>query len=119
MPLALTPQQMNRAADRRFERRLADTLAQGDPQAAAELESPEGQALLRAQIKRAGAHGMKAELDVARYVITAWLMGPDFDEQMPAMAEILRAPSLTPSQKAEAIERVASTVLQQLQQGRA
>ncbi|WP_374438755.1 hypothetical protein [Inhella sp.] len=116
--LTLNPDQLGDAAQLRFESRLAALIAQGQPEAAAELESPEGRAMLRRQCRRAERYGLRTELELARYVITAWLMGPQFDEELPAMAEILNAPSLTPAQKAEAIERVASTVLEQLSQGR-
>ena len=115
--MQLDADQVAELAERRFEKRLVELLIAGDPAAGAAFSSPEGLPELRVQIAKARSHGMLGELDIARYVITAWTLGPDFDERFPAMAEILQTDRLTPTQKADAIERVCVEVLAGLQAG--
>ena len=119
MAFALDQHQMGRLTDRRFEQRLIQLLSQSDPAAGLVFRAPEGLAELRLQCAKAWRYGMQAELDVARYVVTAWLLGPDFDERFPAMAEILGSDRITAAQKAEAIERISVAVLTELMEGSA
>ncbi len=114
MTLTIHPHQVQRLGEGHFVNKLRGILLEGanDPAATrAELVSPQGEAALRAQIAAARRHGMASELDIARYVITAWLLGPDFDTRFPAMAEVLASDRLTRSQKAEALERITETLL--------
>ena len=114
MPLTVHPHQFQHLGESHFVNKLRGILLEGasDPAATrAEMASPQGEAALRAQIASARRHGMASELDIARYVITAWLLGPDFDTRFPAMAEVLASDRLTPSQKAEALERITETLL--------
>ena len=41
------------------------------------------------QVRRAMQYGFSAEQDVATYVITAWLLGENFDTEFPAAVQIL------------------------------
>lgn len=98
----------------RFVNKLRSILQEGavDPAGTrAELNSLEGEVALRDQIAACRRHGLSSELDLARYVITAWLLGPDFDTRFPAMAEVLASDRLTPSQKAQALERITETLV--------
>jgi len=119
MAIAFNQHQMGRLSDRRFEQRLIQLLCRADPAAGRAFQAPDGLAELRRQCAKARRFGMQAELDIARYVITAWLLGPDFDERFPAMAEILGSDRISASQKAEAIERVSVAVLTELAEGAA
>ncbi len=110
----ITGEQLNAAAAARFERQLIEAIADGRDDVRRTLSAPQGRAELRAQQRRAAGYGLRSELDVARYVITAWLLGPDFDERFPAMREVLSAPQLAAADKADAIERIAATVLAEL-----
>ncbi len=114
MLLTFQKHQLQQLGDSRFAGKLRNILLEGaaDPAATrAQLASPQGDAALRGQIAKAHGHGLSSELDVARYVITSWLLGLDFDTRFPAMAEVLASDRLTPSQKAEALERIAETLL--------
>lgn len=114
MALTVQPHQLQLLGESHFVNKLRGILLEGagDPAATrAELSSAQGEAALRSQIAAARRHGMASELDIARYVITAWLLGPDFDTRFPAMAEVLASARLTPSQKAEALERITETLL--------
>ena len=115
--MRLDADQVAELAERRFEKRLIELLIAGDPAAGAALSRPEGLPELRAQIARARSHRVLGELDIARYVITAWTLGADFDERFPAMAEILQTNRLTPTQKADALERVCVEQVAGLQGG--
>lgn len=119
MAIAFNQHQMGRLTDRCFEQRLIQLLCRSDPAAGRAFQAPDGLAELRRQCAKARRCGMQAELDIARYVITAWLLGPDFDERFPAMAEILGSDRISASQKAEAIERVSVAVLTELAEGAA
>ena len=120
MALYFAEQQLQGMAESRYLNQLRDILMAGaaDPAATcAELHGPQGTAMLQAQVAKARRHGLSSELDLARYVITAWLLGPDFDTRFPAMAEVLASKRLGPSQKAEALERISTTLLDTLKPG--
>lgn len=120
MALFFSEQQLQETAENRYLGRLRDILVAGStpPSATrAELDGPEGTAMLQAQVANARRYGMRSELDLARYVITAWLLGLDFDTRFPAMAQVLTADRLGPSQKAEALERISTTLLETLKPG--
>lgn len=118
MAITLTKPQLSDLASKRFESRIGEIVSQGDPAAVSYFASAEGTKALRDQCAKARAYGLVLELDIGRYVITAWQLGPDFDERFPAMSEYLRTTRLTPSQKADAVERIATAVLTELQQGK-
>lgn len=110
MGLVLSTRQVDALAVDGFLDRVADVIATGDPTAPRALRTPDGRAALRDQYDKALAHGMTTELDCGRYIVTAWLLGPDFDSRLPAMAEILAEPRLTPTAKADALERVTGAL---------
>lgn len=118
MAITLTNSQLSDLANKQFEVRLIDILTQDDTAAASYFSTKEGAQALREQCVKARSYDLVSELDIGRYVITAWLLGPDFDECFPAMSEYLQTTRLTPSEKAEAIEHIATAVLTELQQGK-
>jgi hypothetical protein len=108
--LVITPSQMQQAEAIHAERRLIRALAQfsQDKEAAcAYLLSSQGRAELRRQIDRAHQYGMTTSEEVSVYVVTAWMLGPDFDTRHGAYREFLTSPQLTPAQKANALKRIA------------
>ena len=109
--------QIDRLSELQFRERLIQVLSAIDPSAERELHSPAGLSQLDALIARARGYGLLAELDIGRFVVTAWLLGLDFDQRFPAMQEILTEPRLSPTQKADAIEQLCTTVLDRLHQG--
>lgn len=52
------------------------------------------------QIARARRHGFTTEIQLVTYVVTAWLLGPTFDEEMPAVRQTLESPVMSPGDKA-------------------
>ena len=118
MVLRFSEEQFSQLAELRFERRLTQVIVDSDPSALEALSNERGRGILRTQCAKARGYGLITELEIARYVITAWLMGLDFDTRFPAMAEILNTAELTPMQKAEAIENLTIKVLFDLYKGR-
>lgn len=114
MILSVSEQQLDVIAREQFLDRVATLLAHTEPGAAGVLSSADGRRVLREQYARAQAHGLCSELEIGIYLVTAWLLGTDFDTRFPAMAEILAAPGLSAARKAEAIERVATAYLETL-----
>ena len=116
--LTLTPHQLDAIGEARFQQRLSDLLLESVPDSRGVIDTPEGRQVLREQCAKARSYGMGAELDVANYVITAWLLGLDFDTRFQAMSEVLGSDLMTPSQKAFAITQITSVVLAELQKGK-
>ena len=118
MALRFNEEQFAQLAELRFERRLTQILVDADPRAVEAMSSEDGRTVLRGQCATARGYGLTSELEIARYVITAWLMGLDFDTRFPAMEEILNSDKLTPAHKAEALEKLTTQVLFDLHEGR-
>ena len=111
--------QFDQMASERFLDRVIEILCASYPDARSSLSSEMGRAALREQYSKAIGYGLSPEASAARYLITAWLLGPDFDTRFPAMHEVLSDPSIAPWRKAESIESFAVTLLEMLQAGRA
>jgi len=112
--LTFSSQQLDTVAEAWFQQRLSDLL----PDSRGVIDTPEGQKTVAEQCAKARIYGMRTELDIADYVITAWLLGLDFDTRLTAMKEILAAPDLTASQKAALITQVSSVLLDELEKGK-
>jgi hypothetical protein len=116
--MRISPDQMAGLGDTSFHERMVQVLGAAYPAAPAELRSAAGQRVLQQQVERARLHGLQSELDIGRYIVTAWALGPDFDTRFPAMREILAEARLNPTQKADAVETLTLTLMTQLQQAR-
>lgn len=115
--MILRPDQLNQIAIQATLSRISDIICTSYPDARPQLTSEAGRKILLQQAKEAESYGLASELDIARYSITAWLLGLDFDTRFPAMREVLSDSSLPPNQKADAIESFAVTLLETLQPG--
>lgn len=116
--LTLTSDQLNAIAEARFKQRLSDLLLESLPDSRGVIDTPQGQKTLTEQCSKARSYGMRAELDIANYIITAWMLGIDFDSRFTAIKEILAKPELTASQKTALITQVTSVLLTELQKGK-
>ena len=117
--MVIRKSQFDQMATERFLDRVVEILCASYPDANSFLASETGQTALRQQYGKAVGYGLSSEGPAARYLITAWLLGEDFDTRFPAMYEVLSDASLAPWRKAESIERFAVTLLEMLQAGRA
>lgn len=52
-------------------------------------------------IEKAETYGLVAEQHAMTYITTAWLLGPEFDEEFPAAKETLSSNDFTPDEKAD------------------
>lgn len=59
---------------------------------------------LQSVLEKASNYGFDAESDFAIYIITAYLLGVDFDTEFPVVNAILSAPGVIASQKAENLQ---------------
>ena len=116
--LSFSSQKLDTIAEARFQQRLSDMMLESLPDSRGVIDTPEGQKTIAEQCAKARSYGMSTELDIANYVITAWLLGLDFDTRLTAMREILAMPELTASQKATLITQVSSVVLAELEKGK-
>ncbi|MFS2011667.1 hypothetical protein ACCD06_17585 [Azospirillum sp. CT11-132] len=115
--LTLSDRQVETLAVEGFLRKMIRILTQSDPKAGPVLDTAEGQQTLRQQYERARGYGLETERDLGRYIVTAWTMGIDFDRRFPAMSQILNDPALTPTEKADGVERTALTLFALLAEG--
>ncbi len=67
------------------------------------------------QLQRAERYGMHSEHAAATYVMTAWLLGPDFDEKFPRAGECLQNPETPESHKVLWLQTFATTLLETLE----
>jgi hypothetical protein len=72
---------------------------------------------VREQIARASAHGLVTERQVVAYVVTAWILGVDFDTTFPYLRTVLDAP-IDPEQKAEMLSAHTRDYISALQGGK-
>lgn len=75
-------------AEKRYVNRLIDYLKKHFPEAA---QTPPAQMRMavKEQIAKARSYRLITERQIAKYVITAWVMGPNFDKDYPAAKQTL------------------------------
>ena len=100
--IAITSEQMARMGGLAFEGRLAELIRTSYPDQCAALDAGQLRAAIRPQVAHARRHGLADERSVATFVNAAWLLGANFDERIPALAQVLGAPELTAAAKAKA-----------------
>jgi hypothetical protein len=116
--LKLRPAQMRafaRATEERFVDRTVNFLQMQFPDAREEPR-PLLRSIVADQMARARGHGFSAELDLVTYMISAWVLGAQFDEDFPAVSEKLASPGLTPGDKAAWLAEWTQTLLRTLQE---
>ncbi len=86
------------------------------PQQCAALDDGQLRAAIAPQIARAKGYGLTDERSVATFVNAAWLLGDRFDERIPAMAQVLRAPDLNAKTKAKAVDGFQRVVFHSLRE---
>lgn len=52
-------------------------------------------------IEKAETYGLVTEQQAMNYIVTAWLLGVDFDKEFPAAEETLNSKDFTPDEKSE------------------
>jgi hypothetical protein len=91
-------------AERRYVVSVADFLRKNLPEAAA--DKPEAlHGFVAAMVKKAKEYGMNTKRDAAFYVITARLLGEDFDQNHERARRVLTAP-LSGPEKSDLLQQV-------------
>jgi hypothetical protein len=116
--VVLRNNQLDELGAQRILDRIAGIICGSYPDAKPALSTSTGRKILEDQYRKANGYGLTSELDTARYVITAWQLGTDFDTRFAAMREILTKPGLAPDRKAESIEQFTVTLLDTLGRGK-
>ena len=97
-----------------FESRMSALIRQNHPRQAAALDDETLANEIRRQLGRATHYEMTDELSAATYIYAAWLMGPEFDQRIPSVAQILGSPDLSALAKANALDNFIVTVFHAL-----
>ncbi len=100
----ITSEQMARMGWLAFEARLVALVRECYPRQCAHLDNEQMRVAIRPQMARARQHGLTDERSMATFVNAAWLLGENFDERIPALAQVLAAPTLAAADKARAID---------------
>lgn len=106
---------MGAIGEAQFREHVIAHMEENYPGAGEKLRAPTGRATLEKVIADARSYGLEAELDLVYYIIVAWTMGVDFHIKLPAFQEILTSKALTPSKKADAIQKLCRAILQTLE----
>ena len=114
--MQMTPAQMAQMGRAAFEMRLVGLIRECYPQQCAALDDGQLRAAIAPQIARAKGYGLTDERSVATFVNAAWLLGDRFDERIPAMAQVLRAPDLNAKTKAKAVDDFQRVVFHSLRE---
>lgn len=102
--VAITSEQMARMGGLAFEARLAELIRTSYPDQCAALDAGQLRAAIAPQIARAGRYDLHDERAVATFVNAAWLLGANFDERIPSLAQVLTAPELSSAAKTKALD---------------
>src|SRR5262245_57740515 len=97
-------------AERAYEERVVDFLRERFDDARA-MRRKDIAPVVREQIGKAERHGLFTERQVATYVVTAWILGVDFDERFPVLRHTLRDMDIDPDQKAEVLAEHTTALL--------
>ena len=68
------------------------------------------------QVEKARSYQLTTEQEIATYVTCAWLLGQDFDTELPAAQEMLSSP-YSPEDKATWLSQWTEAMFETLQQG--
>ena len=107
--------QMQRIGEQHFLDRLRSLLAEQFPDQQGDLQAPEFEPQVRRLVARAATYGLGDEQSAAGFVLTAWLLGAEFDTDFPDLQTLLRDDTLTARQKSAALESFAQALLEDLQ----
>jgi hypothetical protein len=107
---------LNRQQEIDYQVRLTDFLREQFPDAAQEPLN-RLRAEVGAQIVRARSYGLFTEQEIANYVLSAWLLGQDFDQEFPAAREVLMAP-ISGNMKSVFLEKWTEELFKTLEEGK-
>jgi hypothetical protein len=101
--MQISQRQWDRIGRVSFEQRLIGVIRNFHPGRAAALDDAQLGAEINRQLRRATAYGLADERSAATYVHAAWLLGPEFDQRIPGIRQILVDPQIPAAGKAAAL----------------
>lgn len=84
-------------------------------ESAAQIPDDEFKAIITNQIKRANNYGVKIETNIAKYIITAFLMGIDFDKNFTGARKILDNNTVDETNKISSLEEWTLQVFENIE----
>lgn len=99
----LTKNQWSELGRLTFERRMIDIIRHRYPVESRDLNDEVLGAAITVQAKQAKKYRLFDEQQGATYVLTAWILGEDFDTRIPILQQVLSAHDLTASEKSKAL----------------
>ncbi|HEX7688056.1 MAG TPA: hypothetical protein VF453_10130 [Burkholderiaceae bacterium] len=99
-----------------FESRMVGVLRKQFPEQTAAFTDRQLAEPMPALVARAAGYGLVDEQSAAIFVLNTWLLGPDFDQRVPALRQILNDKQLSPGTKADALTNFSITVFHELEQ---
>jgi hypothetical protein len=97
-----------------FVERVRGVLLEAFPEQVDAIPAAELNAEILRQARRAEAYGLKSEASAATFVITAWMLGLDFDTRFADVHRTLNSTWLTQDQKSSWLESSSVKLLQLL-----
>jgi len=99
-----------------FQNRVIDFLHSSFPDSV-QMEQAELREGVAFMLEKATHYGLQTEIDQVNYVVTAYLLGLNFDTEMPAATEILTDKYLSGTQKADWLQQWTQQLFQVLAEG--
>lgn len=115
--LSISQTQFEQLGAQSFVARMAAIIVEADPSSADEVRSDSFAKTVLAQVDRAKRYGLQSARHVATFVLSAWLLGLDFDEQLPAVQAALSNPNYSAHQKATFLETFTTNLMAGLEAG--
>ena len=112
--LRICDEQMESMGRAIFIDRVTGFLIQRFPDAG-QLERSELAEAIARQIEKAEAYGLCTERHATKYVVTAWLLGVDFDTEFPAAREVLPSKKLTAEEKVDWLQAWTTAIFAALE----
>jgi hypothetical protein len=114
--ISISPAQWERLGQSDFTSRMVAVLREQFPEQTAASTNEQLAAPIPALVSRAATYGLVDEQSAAIFVLNTWLLGPDFDQRIPALRQILEEKQLSPGTKADALTNFSITVFHELEQ---
>lgn len=115
---SISQAQWDQLGQNNFASRMVGILREQFPAQTARFSSDQLAAPIPALVARAAGYGLVDEQSAAIFVLNTWLLGPDFDQRIPGLQQILSATQLSPGTKADALTNFSVTVFHELEQAK-
>jgi hypothetical protein len=110
----ITESRFTQMGEASFVDRMRSVLLEAFPEQIRAVPSAELSAEILRQARRAEAYGLTSELSAATFVLTAWMLGLDFDTRFEDVQRTLASTWLTQDQKSSWLESFSVKLLQLL-----